>query len=172
MGKVFDKFLNILGFEVVEEEDEPQELLPVLKNEEKPDPNWYEKYEKKFTKRQWKDELNSVPSGYSAKMVVCRPDNFNDIRQVADNLKERHSVVVDLTELDVEQAQRVLDYLSGVVFAIGGNASKVGSGIFLFTPSNVSIEGAVDLVLTDDKELQKETVLNEELNSLFKTASA
>ncbi|MTI79265.1 MAG: cell division protein SepF [Firmicutes bacterium] len=176
MAKVFDKFLNVLGFEVVEE-DEPQNLIPAVKNEEKEELNWYEK---KMAKRQEKkeerrSELVAIPNKnniHSAKMVVCHLKSFDAVRQVADQLRENYSVVVDLTELSLDQAQRVLDYLSGVIFAIEGNASRVGSGIFLFAPPNVSIEGAVDLMFTDEKDKTEETTSSEKINSILKTVGA
>ncbi|MBO8137669.1 MAG: cell division protein SepF [Desulfotomaculum sp.] len=173
MGKVFDKFLNLLGFEIVEE-DEPDVFLNGNEAKKNPEQTWYDKKVTKWQdkKEERKPELFPVPNAYSAKMVICRPDSFDSVRQAADHLREKHSVVVDLTDLSIEQAQRVLDYLSGVAFAIDGNASRVGSGIFLFTPANVSIEGAVDLVFPGLKEGQDRETSSQEIKTFLKSVGA
>ncbi|WP_051688302.1 cell division protein SepF [Desulfofalx alkaliphila] len=183
MGKITDKILNILGFEVVEEEEprleRDKEFLP--KNEEKNETSWYSKMTARRQERREErlTEINTlpVPASYNVKMIVSCPSSFENSNKVADHLKNNHCVVVDFNELSVEHARRSLDYLSGVVFAIGGKASRVGSGIFLFVPANVSIEGAVQYMLTENDAVESDSTADhsltkEERKSLFKTISA
>ncbi len=179
MAKITDKFLNLLGFEVVEEEVMPDELHPAIKNNEdklKTEDNWYNKLANKRQekKEQLRPELRAVQNPAAAKMVISRPNSFNEISQVADHLCQNHSVVVDLTELSVEEARRVLDYLSGVVFAIDGKASRVGTGIFMFVPKNVSIEGGqLDLMLNAvNNEAAEQQSEDNNLTKMFKSIGA
>jgi cell division inhibitor SepF len=107
-------------------------------------------------------------------MAVCKPLSFSDVQQAADYLCNNQSTVIDLTEISIEDAQRALDYLSGVVFAINGKASRVGAGIFLFAPANVSIEGAVELMM-EQKTQQEQTstgAVSEETIAFLKTVGA
>lgn len=190
MGKITDKMLNLLGFEVVEEEDEPREKPTSAKTEQKKvedknEDSWYSKMtakrQERIEREARKFELAAVTPTMSGsvntKMVVCRPSSFDNSHKVADNLRDNHCVVVDLTDISVDEARRVLDYLSGVAFAIGGKASRVGTGIFLFVPANVSIEGASDIMskghnFNHDHQFKNEGISDEERTSLFKTISA
>ncbi|MEG6616192.1 cell division protein SepF [Peptococcaceae bacterium 1198_IL3148] len=173
MAKLADKFLGMLGFELVEE-DEPQEIMPAMKKEEKVETknSWFSsKTQEREEER--RPKLTSVPTNtYNTKMVILKPTSYDQVQNAANHLGDNHSVVVDLTEMSIEQAQRVLDYLSGVVFAINGKASRVGTGIFLFVPANVSIEGALDdFMFTQNKEVTKETVEDEGFTSLLKAVN-
>ena len=61
---------------------------------------------------------------------------------------ERNTVVVNLKRVTPEQAKRIVDFLSGTIYAIGGDLQKIGGGIFLCTPNNVSVQGKI----TNDTE--------------------
>ena len=65
----------------------------------------------------------------------------------ADYLKNRSAVVVNLKRVTPDQAKRIIDFLSGTIYAIGGQLQKLGGGIFLATPNNYNIEGTI----TDEK---------------------
>ncbi len=84
----------------------------------------------------------SVPAG-SGKMILLEPRAFSESQQIADHLKKRNTVVVNMKRVTPEYARRIIDFLSGTVYAIGGDLQKVGSGIFLCTPKNVNVEGAI-----------------------------
>jgi len=68
-----------------------------------------------------------------------QPDSFDDAREVCDQLKSKKPVVVNLEGLTKETAQRVIDFLSGSVYALDGDIQKVSSGIYMIAPSNVDI---------------------------------
>jgi len=72
-------------------------------------------------------------------MVIVEPRSFDDALAVVEALRNRRAVIINLTGLDTEQAQRLIDFVSGATHAIDGNQERVGEGIFLFTPSNVVI---------------------------------
>ncbi len=63
-------------------------------------------------------------------------------------LRNRNAVVVNLKRVTGDQAKRIVDFLSGTIYAIGGEIQKIGGGIFLCTPNNVNIQGKI----TDEKD--------------------
>ena len=89
-------------------------------------------------------------SAKGQKMVLLEPRAFSESQQIADHLKGRRSVVVNLKRVTPEQGKRIVDFLSGTVYAIGGDIQKLGGGIFLCTPRNVGVEG--EITDTDEAE--------------------
>lgn len=84
----------------------------------------------------------AVPTG-TGKMILLEPRAFSESQQIADHLKKRNTVVVNMKRVTAEQAKRIIDFLSGTVYAIGGDLQKIGVGIFLCTPKNVNVEGSI-----------------------------
>ncbi len=72
-------------------------------------------------------------------VVVIEPTTFNDSLEIAKNLSERKTVVLNLEMLENESSQRIVDFLSGATFALDGHQQKIGEGVFIFTPKNVNI---------------------------------
>ena len=64
-------------------------------------------------------------------------------RNIADYLKKRNTVVVNLKRVTPEQGKRIIDFVSGTLYAIGGNLQKLGPGIFLCTPKNINVQGKI-----------------------------
>lgn len=83
------------------------------------------------------------------KVVLVEPRVYAEAQDIADQLKNRRSVVVNLQRIDREQAKRIVDFLSGTVYAIGGDIQKVGTDIFLCTPDNVEISGSISQILQE-----------------------
>ncbi|RYD06353.1 hypothetical protein N752_05520 [Desulforamulus aquiferis] len=71
--------------------------------------------------------------------MVCDPASFEEAQGIADNLKNRRAVIINLEKAEQGQARRIVDFISGTTFALGGNMQKVGQGIFLFVPSSIDI---------------------------------
>lgn len=78
-----------------------------------------------------------------AKMILLEPRAFSESQQIADHLKKRNTVVVNLKRVTSDQAKRIVDFLSGTIYAIGGNLQKIGGGIFLCTPNNINVQGKI-----------------------------
>jgi len=76
--------------------------------------------------------------GYS-EVVVLEPHSFEEMPQVIQSLRERKSVVLNLTLMDPDQAQRAVDFVAGGTYAIDGHQERIGESIFLFTPSCVQV---------------------------------
>ena len=81
-------------------------------------------------------------------MVLTEPRAYSESQQIAEHLKSRKAVVINLKRVTAEQAKRIIDFVSGVIYAIGGDIQKIGGGIFLCTPKNVSVSGEI----TDEEE--------------------
>ena len=70
-----------------------------------------------------------------SKLILLEPRAYSESQQIADHLKSRHTVVVNLKRVTSDQAKRIVDFLSGCIYAIGGDLQKIGGGIFLCTPT-------------------------------------
>lgn len=79
----------------------------------------------------------------TGKMILLEPRAYSESQQIADHLKKRNTVVVNMKRVTPDQAKRIVDFLSGTVYAIGGDLQKIGGGIFLCTPKNVNVEGSI-----------------------------
>ena len=89
----------------------------------------------------------------NGKMILLEPRAYSESQQIADHLKKRNTVVVNMKRVTPDQAKRIVDFLSGTVYALGGDLQKIGGGIFLCTPKNVDVEGAI----TDDEDKGKKS---------------
>ena len=78
-----------------------------------------------------------------SKMILLEPRAYSESQQIVDHLKNRNTVVVNLKRVTSDQATRIVDFLSGTIYAIGGDIQKIGGGIFLCTPNNVNIQGSI-----------------------------
>ena len=138
-NKLFNKILDYIGLEEtpLDEEMEDQEMEdvveePVTEIQETPMPA-----------RSRKGKIVNMPSSNTMKMIVFQPMSYEDTQSVIDNLKNRKPVVVNLEALDVDVAQRVLDFMSGAVYAINGAIQKVSRCIFVLAPNNVDVVGNI-----------------------------
>jgi cell division inhibitor SepF len=75
----------------------------------------------------------------SSEVVVIEPRSFDEMAQVVTNLRERKSVIMNLTLMDPGDAQRSVDFVAGGTYAIDGHQERIGENIFLFTPSCVAV---------------------------------
>jgi cell division inhibitor SepF len=74
-----------------------------------------------------------------SEVVVVEPRTFEEMPQVIRALRERKSVVLNLTVMDPDQAQRAVDFVAGGTYAIDGHQERIGESIFLFTPNCVQV---------------------------------
>ena len=85
----------------------------------------------------------------SSQLILFEPRAFAETQDIANYLKLRKAAVVNLHRLQKEQSKRVVDFLSGVIYAIEGDIQRIGPRIFLCTPKNIGVSGTIDL---DDEE--------------------
>ena len=88
-----------------------------------------------------KAKVSSIAGGAPSKVVVIQFLNFDDAKDAADHLKNRKPIVANLEKLDNDTTRRVVDFLSGAVYGVGGKIQNVSNRIFLITPSNVEVTG-------------------------------
>ncbi|GAB6173529.1 cell division protein SepF [Paradesulfitobacterium aromaticivorans] len=131
MPKFFDKVIGIMGFA----DEEPEEEF-VEDDEVKEDAT---REDARPGRRS--AQVLSIHSQKQMKVVVMEPHSFEDAQNIADQLKNRRPVIVNLENAERNLAKRVVDFISGTTYALNGNMQKVGNGIFLFVPSNVDISG-------------------------------
>lgn len=81
-------------------------------------------------------------SDLKSKIVLCRPEHFGEeIKNIADELLKMHAVVLNLELAPKSESRRLIDFLSGIAYAIEGKIKKVSADIFVITPRNMEIEG-------------------------------
>ncbi|MFW5998242.1 MAG: cell division protein SepF [bacterium] len=86
---------------------------------------------------------NRNKSNNNFKLIIHNPESYNEVKAITDDLKNKVPVILNLEELNKNQARRFIDFISGAVYGMNGKVKKVGSGVFLFTPPNVEIDGEI-----------------------------
>jgi len=121
-----DKLIAFLGMDAQVPEEE-QEIIE-LKNEE-------DKY------RERRNNLVSIPGpkNINMKVVVCEPSSFDEVQEIADNLRNHRQVIINLEKTPSDIAQRIIDFVSGTTYALDGHSQKLAENIVIFVPSNVEI---------------------------------
>ena len=87
------------------------------------------------------DAPKNFSYGSSLELKVVRPEGFENVTAIADHLLSRKTVVINLEDTNKEAARRLLDFLSGVAYAIDGTLKKVTNTTFIITPNNVNVSG-------------------------------
>lgn len=92
-----------------------------------------------------------VKKGATGKMILVEPRAYSESQEIADHLKSRNSVVVNFKRVTNDQAKRIIDFLSGTLYAIGGDLQKIGEGIYLCTPKNIDVQGEITEESNEDE---------------------
>ena len=145
---VMDKFLTYMK---LSEDDEnyyddddfiEDEAIEIRK---KPEPKEVETIEerKKPAPKVAQMPTRMIKRGGSGGMEVCviKPTSVEDAREITDTLLNNRTVVLNLEGIDVEIAQRIIDFTSGSTYAMSGNLQKISHYIFIITPASVDISG-------------------------------
>jgi cell division inhibitor SepF len=88
-------------------------------------------------------------------MILVEPRAYSESQTIADHLRAKNTVVVNLKRVTDAQAKRIIDFLTGTLYAIGGDMQQIGPGIYLCTPKNVSVQGKISSD-KDDKSKKDE----------------
>lgn len=116
------------------EEDDDDEMVLSSANDQ---PEEFEEISPKFTSK--KSKVVNIAATTQMKVVVVQIEQFEEVRDVADHLRSKKAIVINLEKLEKETARRVVDFISGGVYALGASIQKVANGIFLIAPYNVNI---------------------------------
>ncbi|MBP3205720.1 MAG: cell division protein SepF [Blautia sp.] len=97
--------------------------------------------------RQNSSRRSSAAGAPNVEVCVIRPLSMENTREIADSLIEHSTVILNLEGIDVELAQRIIDFTSGACYSLNGTLQKVSSYIFVLGPSNVDITGDLQSIL-------------------------
>lgn len=157
---VMDKFLNIMrlndededGYDeddYLDDEDEKVEKIAPSKNEV----SFEEERARKTAPRV--PAMKAQPrrlSGSGMEVCVIKPTSVEDAREITETLLANRTVVLNLEGIEVDVAQRIIDFTSGSCFAISGNLQKISHYIFIITPASVDISGDFQEILSGSFE--------------------
>ncbi|MCD4784211.1 MAG: cell division protein SepF [Candidatus Eremiobacteraeota bacterium] len=77
--------------------------------------------------------------GVKQEIVVFQPGTFGDAQQVAEHIKARKTVIINMKRTEKELGKRIIDFLSGINYAVDGNVQKIADNIFVFTPAHIDV---------------------------------
>ena len=123
-------------------DDDGEDILEV---EEEMEDVGHARYERAKSKNMNVNTMNA-----KTKMVLFEPRSFSEADEVGKRLKEGRAVVVNLHKLDREFAQRTIDFLTGVVFALDGKIQKIGTNVILCSPEGIGVQGQINVDGGDD----------------------
>ncbi|WP_019412581.1 cell division protein SepF [Paenisporosarcina sp. TG20] len=86
----------------------------------------------------------------SSKVILVEPRVYAEAQDISEHLKNKRAVVVNLQRIDKDQGIRIVDFLSGTVYALGGDIQRIGTDIFLCAPDTVEVAGAISDYFYDD----------------------
>ena len=136
-GALMRKVWDLFGMDSGEPEEIEEENVADYEDEEEN----YEEDRKLFGNLGRKNKVVAMPQaqGGSIKMVISQPTTFEQSDEICGFLKEKKSVIVNLEYVNKDVARRIVDFISGGVYALDGYIQKVSNSIFLVAPSNYEI---------------------------------
>lgn len=152
---VFKKVMNYLGLQEEEEEFlEEQERLqsqPQSQFQSQSQNQIEEEFETTPFESRMKNKSNvvSIHSTKNSRVVLFEPRSFDDAQELADHLRSRRAVVVNMQRVRSDVAMRIVDFLSGTVYALNGSISKLGPSIYLCTPDSMEIQGTISEIMNE-----------------------
>jgi cell division inhibitor SepF len=141
---VMNRLLNYLGLQEEQEQEHERERTGTADDQEIETPSFDSR------KQSGKNNIVSLHSQKNARVVLTEPRTYDEAQEIADQLKNRRSVIVNLQRVRRDQAIRIVDFLSGTVYALGGNISKLGPDIFLCTPDSVEVSGTITEMMAEE----------------------
>lgn len=161
--KFFDKFSKKKESDDMDDDYDEPEIEAVKSAEPKHNPEPKHSASPKTSVRQERTERQTRPAasskitpmrssrkanqGPNMEVCVIKPASMEDTREIADTLVDNSTVILNLEGIDVELAQRIIDFTSGACYSLGGSLQKVSSYIFVLGPYNVDITGDLQNIL-------------------------
>lgn len=88
----------------------------------------------------------------SSKVILVEPRVYAEAQDISEHLKGKRAVIVNLQRIDKEQGIRIIDFLSGTVYALGGDIQRIGTDIFLCAPDTIEVDGAISDYYYDERQ--------------------
>jgi len=86
------------------------------------------------------EDLNSIISSSQVKdMLIVEPESFDEAQHIVDKLRGKQPILLNLSKTEHEVSIRIIDFISGAIYALDGNVEKVGDSVFLFAPDSINI---------------------------------
>ncbi|WP_223066380.1 cell division protein SepF [Paenibacillus caui] len=145
---VMNRFMNFLGLQEEEEVVEREKVNEPAEQE-------FETSSFDSRKNQRGSNVVSIHSQKNVKVILNEPRSYDEAQEIADHLRSHRTVVVNLQRVRKDQGMRIIDFLSGTVYALNGGISKIGENIFLCTPDTVEISGAITEILTEEQDYNR-----------------
>ncbi|MDI6603964.1 MAG: cell division protein SepF [Thermoanaerobacteraceae bacterium] len=120
-GNVINKLLSFFGMEEPEEIDETERVIPFNK----------------------KTKIVNIHTQPQVKVLIAKPEEFQQAQNICLELKNKRPVIIDVQSMDKDDAQRLIDFISGSIFALNGEIKKISNFIFLVVPDNFDISGDI-----------------------------
>lgn len=131
---IMDKFKEMIGAN--DEEFEDDEVDIITNNDQDK-----EQFDYDNSKPSKKNKIVNIHATTQLRVVLVKPEHFEDASSVADHLNSKRTVVLNLESTSKEIARRLVDFLSGVAYANNGQIKRVANSTFIITPYNVDIMG-------------------------------
>lgn len=168
MSNLFNKLRDFVGLNdpadyeyEYDEVDAGEEYQTIYQEDNEPPIAAPQPQEEPRVRRRVRDRIMSTETGINtmgsnvigmpgaingaSEVVVMEPRSFEEMPQAIQALRERKSVVLNLTTMDPDQAQRAVDFVAGGTYAIDGHQERIGESIFLFTPNCVQVSTPTDI---------------------------
>lgn len=132
-SNLMNKVWNFFGIEQDDYDEEDEELENYEEEYEQED----EEEDRKLFGR--KNKVVNMPQANQVKMIISQPTTFEQSEEICQYLKERKSCIVNLEYVNKDVARRIVDFISGGVYALNGHIQKISNSIFLIAPANYDI---------------------------------
>lgn len=132
MSKILSKVKSLLGFEDYEDYEnyEDEEYENEMRDEDEIEPVITNKKNSKVV---------NIHTSSTAKVTITKPVDYEEATEICEALKNRRIVLVNTTVLELKIAQRLLDFISGSCYALGGELQQIEKGVYILSPSNVEV---------------------------------
>ncbi|MBH5316888.1 cell division protein SepF [Paenibacillus sp. GSMTC-2017] len=151
---VMNKFMNWFGLQEEEEVVERERVTQPEEQENETSP-FETRRNIRNTAVAGSNNVVSIHSQKNVRVVLSEPRSYDEAQEIADHLRSRRAVIVNLQRVRTDLALRIVDFLSGTVYALSGSISKLGPNIFLCTPDSVEIQGAITEMLAEENDYNK-----------------
>lgn len=135
---LWNKLVDYLGFGPEEDEYEEEVAEEIAAA-----PVWQEEPKRVTPMERGRDRvvpITAVPQKQAAvRVMVVEPRSFEEVQTIVDQMKSRRPVILNLESLDKDLAQKILNFLNGAIYALGGETQRVAAGIFFYAPPGIDV---------------------------------
>lgn len=134
-GKVITKMMGFLGLE----DDLEEDIELSEEREEKKAVNDISEVEPVISNSKRQNKIVSIHNNISAKVKIVKPTTYEEAADICDELKNRKIVVINTTGLEARIAQRLLDFMGGASYALGGDLEEIEKNVYILSPATVEV---------------------------------